>query len=80
MKKFLALLLVVAMVLSMVFMLASCNETTDAGSTDGNDKTDVPVDENIPNVPGADGVPSIDVVGDPNDPDAGKDQEDNYVK
>lgn len=68
MKRFLALLLVAALVLSLMLVFTSCND--DAGAS-------ADVDENIP---GTDGIPSIDVVADPNDPDAKGDADSSYIK
>ena len=80
-KKILSLLLVIALVLSCVFVLASCggddsepDDVTPGG--DNVDNSDVKVDEGVGNANGEGGAY---VVTDPQSPDAGADTEDGYI-
>ena len=69
MKKFLALLLVFALLCSAMLMLASCDN--------GNGPDDGP-DDGPEDVPTPDGT--IDIVTDPKDPEAGGESDDNYIR
>lgn len=79
-KKILSLLLVIALVLSCVFVLASCggDETEPDPTPDGNnvDNSDVKVDEGIGNANGEGGAY---VVTDPQNPEAGAETENGYI-
>ena len=72
-KKLLALVLVMAMLLSCMLMLTSCPDSTDGPSTKD---PELNLNENINK---GDGASDVTIVTDPTDPDAGADAEDSYV-
>lgn len=79
-KKFFSLLLVIALVLSCVFVLASCggdDEEPEVPSGDNVDNSDVKVDEGIGNANGEGGVY---VVTDPQNAEAGAATDPNYTR
>ena len=73
MKKFLALLLVFALLCSAMLMLASCDDGNGPDDGTGDGPGDGPGD-----VPTPDGT--IDIVTDPKDPEAGGESDDNYIR
>ena len=72
-KKLLALVLVMAMLLSCMLMLTSCPDTPDVPPAED---PSLNLDETVGK---GDGSTDITIVTDPTDPDAGAEAEDNYV-
>ena len=80
-KRIFALLLVMAMLLSCVFMLTSCPDdgpdngggTNDGGGTQGDGELNL--DESV----GGGALGGNTIITDPNDPEAGKDAENKYT-
>ena len=68
MKKFLALLLVFALLCSAMLLLASCDDGNNPAGDDPNNG----------GTPTPDGT--IDIITDPKDPEAGGESDDNYIR
>ena len=71
-KKLLALMLVMAMLLSCMLMLTSCPDSGDGPQGDG----ELNLDEGIS---GSQGSSDLTIITDPNDPEAGKGEDNKYI-
>ena len=77
-KKLLALALVMAMLLSCMLMLTSCPDSGDDGPNNGGSQVDgeLNLDEGVN---GSQGSSDLTIITDPNNPEAGKGSDGNYI-